>query len=73
MGGKNAPDNLQKGVETQAWLAVSNDVKAKVSGRYFYHKRETEYHTKADDVIVQEKLLALCEQNSGIRFPADQK
>ena len=25
MGGRGAPDNLQKGYETQAWLAVSND------------------------------------------------
>ena len=39
MGGRSAPDNLQKGVETQVWLAVSNDEKAKVSGKYFYHQK----------------------------------
>jgi NAD(P)-dependent dehydrogenase (short-subunit alcohol dehydrogenase family) len=35
MGGHGAPGDLQKGYETQAWLAVSNDEKAKVSGHYF--------------------------------------
>src|SRR5262249_11147349 len=34
MGGPGAPDDLQKGFETQTWLAVSNDSRAKVSGRY---------------------------------------
>lgn len=37
MGGIGAPDNLQKGYETQAWLALSNDEEAKVTGEYFYH------------------------------------
>mgnify|MGYP003042912993 CR=1 FL=1 len=40
MGGHGAPDNLQKGYETQVWLAISNDDKAKVSARYFYHQKE---------------------------------
>ena len=43
MGGRGAPDNLDKGYETQSWLAVSNDEEAKVSGRYFFHKREKNY------------------------------
>lgn len=40
MGGPGAPDDLEKGFETQAWLAVSTDDKAKVSGRYFFHKEK---------------------------------
>lgn len=36
MAGKGAPDDLQKGYETQAWLATSNDERAKVSGGYFF-------------------------------------
>src|SRR5436853_6786511 len=39
MGGKGAPDDLQKGYETQVWLAVSNEEKSKISGRFFYHKK----------------------------------
>ena len=35
MGGHGAPDNLQRGYETQAWLAVSNDEQAKVTGSLF--------------------------------------
>jgi hypothetical protein len=69
MGGRSAPDNLEKGAETQAWLAVSNDYEAKVSGRYFYHKREKPFLREACDPEVQEKFLDLCEQISGVSFP----
>jgi len=69
MGGRNAPDDLQKGFETQVWLAVSDDDKARVSGRYFHHKREKHYLSAATDNTVQEKFLAMCEHISGIRFP----
>jgi len=39
MGGQGAPDDLQKGYETQVWLAVSDDEKASVSARYFSSSR----------------------------------
>ena len=70
MGGRNAPDDLQKGIETQVWLAVSDDDQAKVSGRYFHHKREKHYLSVADDLTTQEKFLSMCEHISGIRFPS---
>jgi len=69
MGGRGAPDNLQKGYETQAWLAVSNDDQAKVTGRYFHHKREVRYNPEATDVSLQEKFLKLCEEITGVPFP----
>jgi NAD(P)-dependent dehydrogenase (short-subunit alcohol dehydrogenase family) len=69
MGGKGAPDDLDKGFETQVWLAVSNDDKAKVSGRYFHHKTEQRYHAEAANITLQDELLNLCEQISGVRFP----
>src|SRR5215213_4975813 len=56
MGGKGAPDNLRKGYETQVWLTVSNDEKAKVSGRYFHHQKESRHHPEADDVQLQERF-----------------
>lgn len=71
MGGTGAPDDLQKGFETQAWLAVSDDGKAKVNGRYFYHKREAKYHPEADNVQLQEELLASCEKITEVSFPVD--
>ncbi len=69
MGGRSAPDNLEKGYQTQAWLATSNDDQAKVSGYYFYHQRQKKYLQEAGDVNLQEKFLALCEQISGVQFP----
>ena len=69
MGGRGAPDNLQKGYETQAWLAVSNDDQAKVTGRYFHHKREVRYNPESTDVTLQEKFLKLCEGITGVPFP----
>lgn len=71
MGGKSAPDNLEKGAETQAWLAVSDEKEAKVSGRYFYHKREKYFLPQAGDPVLQEKFLALCEDISGVGFQSE--
>jgi NAD(P)-dependent dehydrogenase (short-subunit alcohol dehydrogenase family) len=50
MGGAGAPDDLDRGDETQAWLAVSDEPAARVSGRYFYHLAERGYAPAADDV-----------------------
>lgn len=71
MGGPGAPDDLQKGFETQAWLAVSNDDEARVSGKYFYHKKQKRSMTEAAAIDVQEKFLALCDKITGIGFPAN--
>lgn len=69
MGGQGAPDDLQKGYETQMWLAVSDESKAKVSGRYFHHRAERRCNSQASDVMLQEKLLVLCEEITGVAFP----
>lgn len=69
MGGPGAPDDLRKGYETQVWLAVSNDEKVKVSGRYFHHQKETPYNPEADDVALQERFLSLCKEITGVSFP----
>jgi NAD(P)-dependent dehydrogenase (short-subunit alcohol dehydrogenase family) len=71
MGGPGAPGDLQKGFETQAWLAVSNDDEAKVSGHYFYHKKQKRHVSEAADAGVQEKFLKICEQITDVCFPAD--
>ena len=69
MGGRGAPYDLKKGYETQAWLAVSNDEKAKVSGHYFFHQKERSYNPEANDLLLQEKFLAACKDITGISFP----
>ena len=68
MGGPGAPNDLTKGYETQAWLAVSNDEKARVSGLYFHHKKETSHNPEADDVQLQDRFLSLCKEITGVRF-----
>jgi NAD(P)-dependent dehydrogenase (short-subunit alcohol dehydrogenase family) len=70
MGGPGAPDDLELGADTQAWLAVSNDPAARVSGRYFYHRTERPAHPAASDPETQEGLLATCAELSGVDFPA---
>jgi NAD(P)-dependent dehydrogenase (short-subunit alcohol dehydrogenase family) len=69
MGGPGAPDDLERGSETQVWLAVSEDAAATVSGAYFYHQRRRETNPAARDVALQDAFLAACEQLSGVRIP----
>jgi NAD(P)-dependent dehydrogenase (short-subunit alcohol dehydrogenase family) len=71
MGGPDAPDDLAQGHETQAWLAVSDDPDAEVSGRYFYHRRLRDAHPAATDVTVQEGLLTACRELTGVALPAE--
>ena len=65
MGGRGAPRDFDRGSETQAWLAVSNDAGALVSGGYFHHKKQQESDPAARDVTVQDRLLAACEALTG--------
>jgi NAD(P)-dependent dehydrogenase (short-subunit alcohol dehydrogenase family) len=69
MGGAGAPDSFESGYQTQVWLAVSNDEKVKVSGRFFYHQKEIRSNVEADDVQLQERFLSLCQEITGISFP----
>ena len=69
MGGPGAPDSFESGIATQVWLATSDDDRVKVSGRYFFHKNETRYNTEADDLELQERLVKVCEEITGVAFP----
>ncbi|HCW07123.1 MAG TPA: daunorubicin C-13 ketoreductase [Cytophagales bacterium] len=71
MGGRNAPDDLQKGYETQAWLAVSSDKQTQVSGRYFFHQKERSYNPMADDGPSQEKLIDQLSVITGASLPKE--
>jgi NAD(P)-dependent dehydrogenase (short-subunit alcohol dehydrogenase family) len=66
MGGSSAPDDLDEGYRTQAWLAVSDDPAALVSGKYFHHIRPREADPVAHDTGRQEKLLDVCRRLSGV-------
>ena len=68
MGGQGATDDLQKGYETQVWLAVGSDAGALTTGRYFHHKKEHRHNPAADDVQQQDRFLLLCEEITGVPF-----
>jgi NAD(P)-dependent dehydrogenase (short-subunit alcohol dehydrogenase family) len=68
MGGAGAPDDLDQGHRTQAWLAVSDDPAARTSGGYFFHLAAREPNPEARDVALQDRLLAICRDISGVEL-----
>ena len=69
MGGTGAPDDLSLAPRTQAWLAVSDDHEALVTGSYFYHQRPQQTHPAVRDPAVQEQLLERCASLCGTLLP----
>lgn len=61
MGGPDAPDDISLAPLTQAWLAVSDDPAACVTGEYFFHQRSQAAHPAAADPAVQDGLLVGCQ------------
>jgi len=57
MGGVSAPDDLQQGHLTQAWLAGSDDPAAKVSGGYWHHRAQQNPAAAALDPGFQDQLI----------------
>jgi NAD(P)-dependent dehydrogenase (short-subunit alcohol dehydrogenase family) len=69
MGGAGAPDDLDAGAETQAWLATSDDPKAMVTAKYFYHQERHDVAPAARDAKIQDRLIAECAKISGVSLP----
>jgi hypothetical protein len=53
---------------TQAWLAASDELKAKVTGRYFYHLRPLAPNPQANNAALQDGLIAICAELSDVPF-----
>jgi NAD(P)-dependent dehydrogenase (short-subunit alcohol dehydrogenase family) len=70
MGGPGAPDDIELAHRTQVWLAVSDDKGAHVSGKYFFHQRQRACNPVAQDPVLQDELMTVCQQLSGVAFPA---
>jgi NAD(P)-dependent dehydrogenase (short-subunit alcohol dehydrogenase family) len=68
MGGPGASDDMSLAPVTQAWLAVSHDPGAMVSGRYFYHQQPRETNPAARDAAVQDELLGYCARLTGVEL-----
>ncbi len=69
MGGPGAPDDLSLAPVTQAWLAVSDDSAATVTGKYFYHQKLRDVHPATRNGRFQEQLLAYCASLTGVALP----
>ncbi len=69
MGGPGAPDDMSLAPVTQAWLAVSADPAAAVTGGYFYHQRARQAHPAARDARIQDELLGYCAELAGVELP----
>jgi NAD(P)-dependent dehydrogenase (short-subunit alcohol dehydrogenase family) len=69
MGGAGAPDDLSAGAATQAWLAVSDDPDADVTGRYLHHRRDTAPLPIAKRAGLQDALLDYCAELTGTPLP----
>jgi NAD(P)-dependent dehydrogenase (short-subunit alcohol dehydrogenase family) len=70
MGGAGAPDDLDQAHRTQVWLAAGTDPGSNQSGKYFYHLSEKRPNPQAQDPALQERLLDICADLSGVRLPA---
>jgi NAD(P)-dependent dehydrogenase (short-subunit alcohol dehydrogenase family) len=70
MGGPGAPDDIDQAHRTQAWLAASDDPKSQVTGKYFYHLERKEPNPQAHDSALQDRLVAICAEISGVALPA---
>lgn len=66
MGGPAAPDDLEMGHQTQTWLATSDEPTAKVSGRYWHHRRQQKPAREVSDADYQDQLLGKLRELSGI-------
>lgn len=70
MGGPGAPDDMDQAHRTQVWLATSDDPDAQVTGEYFYHQKQKAANPQANDPALQDRLIAICADISGVALPA---
>jgi NAD(P)-dependent dehydrogenase (short-subunit alcohol dehydrogenase family) len=69
MGGSGAPDDINQAHLTQAWLATSDDPAARTTGGYFYHLKRREPNPETRDVALQNRLIDICREISGVGLP----
>lgn len=68
MGGAGAPDDINQAPLTQAWLATSDETAARTTGGYFYHLKRREPNPEARDVALQDRLIGICRETSGVEL-----
>ena len=68
-GGPGAPDDMDQAHLTPAGLATSDDPKAQMTGKYFYHLKRMAPTPQAKDPELQDRLIAICAEISGVALP----
>ena len=69
MGGPGAPDDLELGARTQAWLAAGDDPATNVTATYFFHQQPQSAPRAASDRAAQEALFSYCADLTGVALP----
>ncbi|HLW91096.1 MAG TPA: hypothetical protein VKS78_07330 [Roseiarcus sp.] len=69
MGGPGAPDDMKQAHLTQVWLAAGDDPRADVTGEYFYHLKRMAPNPEAHESTLQDRLIAICADISGVALP----
>src|SRR5271168_1549854 len=70
MGGPGAPDDMEQAHLTQVWLSAGDDPKAQVTGKYFYHLKRMDPNPQANNPALQDRLIAICTEISGVALTA---
>ena len=68
MGGRGAPDDLEEGHLTQAWLATSDDAAAKTSGGFWYHREKQKPAAQSLEPRFQDELMAKLADLTGVKL-----
>jgi NAD(P)-dependent dehydrogenase (short-subunit alcohol dehydrogenase family) len=66
MGGPGAPDDIDQAHRTQAWLAASDEPEAQTTAGYYYHLVPHEPNPQVYDIILQDRLLDICQDISRV-------
>jgi NAD(P)-dependent dehydrogenase (short-subunit alcohol dehydrogenase family) len=68
MGGPSAPDDFDRGHQTQEWLATSNQAEALTSSGYWFHQQLRPTHPAVNDHAFQNELLRTLAEETGTRL-----
>lgn len=66
MGGPEATGDLRDGSQTQAWLAVSDDLEARTAGGYWHRGVRRDVHELVHDEAFQDRLLGALALETGV-------
>jgi len=69
LSGDEAPLSIEQGADTPVWLASSDDEVARGTGQFLVDRRVVELNPQARDRALQEQVVELCGQLTGVALP----